>query len=585
LACTLIVGLLLACSSSEDEDVASVVPTQVAQVAPTQVVAAPVATTAPTAVAPTAVPPPVAPKVNRVIFGINQPSQVVITPGLDGGPITLFQNTPMYEYLIGMDPVTGAFLPQLATEWSLEPDGMSYRFKLRKGVQFHKGLGEFTAKDVMFTYETLTHPDAKHGETGFVRGAVEGLQVINDYEVLVKAKKPNMDLLITFASEQQQANLMMSKAQFEAAGQYPMAREEPLAGTGPYQFQSRSQGQYVRYERPPEKHWRLTPDFPELEIRWLDEASTRLASLLTGEIHITNLPEDQRPTALSGGMKLIQGPVPGLRTFLNVFCCMFDAPDVRWAGDLPVGQSFPYRYPDSPLQDVRVRRALNQAIDRDLLNESLFRGKGEVMVRNNYHPTRPAWDPSWEQRFPEAYGYDPQKARELLAEAGYNQNNPLETNMLMVNRPEYGGSEDVQEAIVGFWSDVGVKVNMLSWDKAKQSAKSRAWELDNHFQIAATSSHLGLGIRVYDSPQTRIGTPELPLMNELFVEARTTLELTRQRELLRQSGEVAYINYTDVPLFWLKAEALINPEFVSGWEFPGAISGTWSHLELIKAVK
>ncbi|MCZ6789558.1 MAG: ABC transporter substrate-binding protein [Chloroflexi bacterium] len=491
----------------------------------------------------------------------------------------------MYEYLIGMDPKTGAFVPQLATEWSIEPDGKSYRFKLRKGVQLHKGWGEFTAKDVLFTYDTLVHPDSLHGESGFVKGAVEGLQVINDYEVVVNAVAPNMDLLITFASEQQQANLMTSKASFDAVGEYPLGGDEPLAGTGPYQFLERAQGQFVRYERVPGDHWRITADFPELEIRWLDEASTRLASLLTEEIHITNLPEDQRPTALSGGMKLIQGPVPGLRTFLITFCCMFDAPDVAWAADLPVGQSFQQRYPDSPLQDVRVRRALNQAIDRDLLNESFFRGKGEIMARNNYHPTRPAWDPSWEQRFSEAYGYDPQKARELLAEAGYDQNNPFETNMLMVKRTEYGGSEDVQEAIVGFWRDVGVKANIVVMDRAQQSAKSRAWEFDNHYQISATSSHLGLGIRVYDSPQTRIGSPEIPLMNELFVEARTTLELTRQRDLLRQSGEVAYINYIDVPLFWLKAEVLINPKFVSDWEFPGAISGTWSHLELIKAAR
>ena len=66
------------------------------------------------------------------------------TPGKSGPP-TNVQNNPMYEYLIGMDPVTGAWVPELATEWSIEPDNASIRFKLRKGVPFHDGWGEMTA--------------------------------------------------------------------------------------------------------------------------------------------------------------------------------------------------------------------------------------------------------------------------------------------------------------------------------------------------------------------------------------------------------------------------------------------------------
>src|SRR5215212_7084732 len=71
---------------------------------------------------------------------------------------------PMYEYLIGFDPHSGKLIPQLATEWKLEPDGASYRFMLRKDVQFHKGYGDFSAKDVVFSWKDLTQADSTHGE-------------------------------------------------------------------------------------------------------------------------------------------------------------------------------------------------------------------------------------------------------------------------------------------------------------------------------------------------------------------------------------------------------------------------------------
>ena len=80
--------------------------------------------------------------------------------------------------------------------------------------------------------------------------------------------------------------------------------------------------------------------------------------------------------------------------------------------------------------DVRVRKALDKAINRDEMNKAFFAGKGEPMIVDHFHPSRAGWDPSWEQRFPEEYGYDPAKARALLAEAGYGPGKPLTTNIL-----------------------------------------------------------------------------------------------------------------------------------------------------------
>lgn len=80
--------------------------------------------------------------------------------------------------------------------------------------------------------------------------------------------------------------------------------------------------------------------------------------------------------------------------------------------------------PDSPLIDVKVRRALSKAIDRDAVNKAFFGGEGKPQFNSHFGPSRQGWDPSWERRFQEEYGYDQAAARRLLAEAGYGPSKP-----------------------------------------------------------------------------------------------------------------------------------------------------------------
>ena len=89
----------------------------------------------------------------------------------------------------------------------------------------------------------------------------------------------------------------------------------PPAGTGVYQFLSREQGVNVVFERVPYEHWRVSADFPEMEFRWAQEASTRLAGLIAGETHLTQLPVDQTEQAVSAGMALTQGTIDAQRVW------------------------------------------------------------------------------------------------------------------------------------------------------------------------------------------------------------------------------------------------------------------------------
>ena len=100
--------------------------------------------------------PVVEPKVNRVVIAFPGPSSEGNDSNFDFSSPPSVQLRPMYEYLVGVNGTTGAFEPQLATEWKVEPDGLGIRFKLREGIQFHNGWGEFTAQDVKHVLWSIT---------------------------------------------------------------------------------------------------------------------------------------------------------------------------------------------------------------------------------------------------------------------------------------------------------------------------------------------------------------------------------------------------------------------------------------------
>ena len=512
-------------------------------------------------------------KIERVVFGVNVLS-IEYSIMRHGSQTQSIQYRPEYEHLVALDPNTGQTIPELATEWSLEPDGLSFRFQLRKGVQFHHGWGEFTAKDVKHTHDQLALPDSEHGQAFSWARDVSAVEPVNDYEVIFRLTSPDANFLSKLG-EQQSMMPIQSKDNFDSAGEPPTPESLYIAGTGPYQMQSRSLGSYIRFERPEGNHWRITPDFQEFEYKFVGEPSTRLAGLLAGEMHIADIPKDLQEQATGKGMQIANGNVPGLRTWVNVQCCWTD----------PETGAYPAR-PDSPLTDVRVRKALSKAINRPLLNEAFFKNSASPMYMNHFHPTRLAWNTEWETRFPEQHGFDPVAARQILAEAGYNDNNPLETNFDIVELPHYAGASDLGEGIAGMFADVGVKVNLLTRDSAVRRAASRAYENHNHLIVSASSSDHFFGFAVWTTPIfSRTNANNIPEINALTEKGMMTLDPEEQFNIWRSIGDAYYETYQTLPLFWLPAEAVYNPEFISDYVFPGSITGTWTHIQNIRAAQ
>jgi ABC-type transport system substrate-binding protein len=588
-----IIGLLAIAACSSDDPTAT----------PTQ----------PAAAEPTATPTASGPAVDRLIMAVGAPTEFSNITRIPGQTNNWYLR-PHYEYLVGFDKTNGAFVPQLATEWNLEPDGHSWRYKLKAGVQFHGGHGEFTAEDVRFNWLLNALPDDVGSEANTLRKIVTDVEIVGPYEVVFHTTKPNADIFEVI-SEIQGGMEIRSKADFlsrgpgilsgvqssefannEAlpayaelvGGRDPLATETPLAGTGPYEIISMDQLSGIVY-RAVENHWRDTPDFAEFEMKFINEASTRLAELLTGGAHLAKLPEELLAEAEGRGFETFTAQVPAARYFLAWNGIYVPAGpnlgnDRVSANGVPAAKSYP-AYPDSPLMDIRVRKALNKAIDRDAINVAFFESKGIPMYKNHYLPDnaqRVGWNPEWETRFEDEYGYDPDAAKALLAEAGYDESNPLTTTMQLISIPAGPAGRDVQQSIASFWRAIGVEVTETSPDNADRRAKQREMHWDNHVYPVSTSGAQLVTVNVYGSsivPVLYLGM-QTPEGKGLILEALSTNVPQDRDGTLREVGDLYYDLHQDIPLFYLPNEVVGDPEIIEDFIFSGMISGApIDHLE------
>ena len=587
---TLVFSALLifaACGGSSGSDTATTATTTEPQ-APQQP-AQPVAATAPDAptrpstlaplVAPTASAAVAAPSgampgpaaVKRLVMAMTAPTEETNAGNRMGGTAA-WQLGPMYEWTASVDPETGAYTPMLAEGWTISEKAIKFRF--REGVQFHSGWGDLTAHDFAQSIADALHEDNTNAQ---YKANVAGVEVLNDREAQVNLKRINVTLFRNI-SQFVGGFEVMSVKNFQEAGEYPGLDDQPIAGTGPYQFVERAEGSYVRFKRVPYEHWRVTPEFEELELRFIGEESTRLAALLTGEIHISPLATDLHETAFSKGMSSVKGTIPAKRVLFGFLCCFLQDRTMPELG---------YVYPDAPMADIRMRRALSKAIDRDVINQALFNGGADNMVVQGYNPRSDGWNPEWPAQYEEHFAYDPDGAMALLADAGYGPNNPYEMGMILLS--SYRGlpeGQDVVLAVVDMLQDVGIKVNIESMDSSTQGSRARNLEFDNHLNLRSTSSDLFTNAFIYGSQWSR--TPSnfvTPRLNELHLAARATMNQSEHTKIFREVGDLFVSLNQSIPLLWVPTVVLYNPDVVSEWQFPGSMIALYSHFDGVRAAQ
>jgi len=361
----------------------------------------------------------------------------------------------IYEWLFYADPETVETQPGLATSWEMSPDGMTYTFHLREGVQFHEGWGEVTGEDVKYSWERMIDENSIGSPAGQLRRLIDTIEVPDPYTVVLHLQTPNAEIIRGHMTDYNAGGMIVCKEYVESVGDEE-ANAHPI-GTGPYTLAEEHQqaGPIVlKTIEGVESHWRVTPEFETVTFVLVPEEATRVAMLLAGEADLAPISYDSVESITGAGLQVVS--IPGSWVPLI------------WFGGITETQ--PERYvPDQPWADVRVRQALNYAVDRETIAESIFHG--EAVPAGAPNPV-----PGWVDIEP--YPYDPEKAKELLEEAGYADGFPLTLKTLTANP----GAElpVIGEAVALYWEEIGVDVTIVPTDWGSVRDELLAGQANNY---------------------------------------------------------------------------------------------------------
>jgi len=290
----------------------------------------------------------------------------------------------LYDTLVWLNE-EGELVPQLATDWQISDDGLTYTFTLRQGVTFHNGE-PFTADDVIATWEY--GGDDSNDYPGYYTVATS-VEAIDDFTVRITTAEPNAIFLTTMAK-----NWAIIPGDYMREVGIDAFAAAPV-GTGPFQFVSRTPGERIVMEANPNYWDPALPYLDGVEYRVISDPSTRVAAIQTGAVHIANRLTPELAESLEGedGVDVL--------TYLN--------DRVYYVAFKNIGAGV-----GTPLEDARVRQALNYGVDRFGIIEAIFSGYANpapgFVVEGNLGYDEPAMAP---------FAYDPERARALLAEAGY----------------------------------------------------------------------------------------------------------------------------------------------------------------------
>lgn len=358
-------------------------------------------------------------------------SQGTLRVGLPSEPSSLYiPTTPdkisdiaasqLYDPLVFQN-TAGEIVPALAESWESSEDGTVWTFKLRQGVTFHNG-DPFTADDVVATWEYGSAETSSWPEKYTIATSVEK---VDDFTVKVTTDGPKPLLMVTMHDFWS----IIPKKYMDEVGVEGFL-QKPV-GTGPFMFKEWVKGEQLTYVANPNYWQKEYPKAAELVFRFIPESATRVAAIQQDEVDIvTRLSAEEADSLKSvDGVKVVQYQVPRIyyMAFNNLSGSDSDA-----------------------IRDPKVRQAINYATDVDGIITALFAGNGQraagyvASSELGYGIVPP---------FP----YDPEKAKALLAEAGYADG--LEMGMACPTGV-YAAFEEVCQAIVSNLGDVGITVNL-----------------------------------------------------------------------------------------------------------------------------
>lgn len=427
--------------------------------------------------------------------------------------------------------------PGLAESWESSEDGLTWIFNLRKGVTFHDGT-PFNAEAVLFSLNRQhdkTHPYHDVGgsyvyweDTGLA-GIVDKITASDEYTVQIKLKEPYAPFIYTIAITP--FAIVSPSAVKEFGDKYS---NNPV-GTGPFIFERWDRKDKIVLKAN-ENYWGGRPKIDRVIFRSIPDNAVRLIELQQGNLHIMEFPnpDDLQQIQNDDSIELLSQPGTNI-------------------GYLALNMERP------PFNNNNVRLAINHAIDKKLIIEHLYQGLG-IPAKNPIPPTLWSYDDTIED-----FEYNPELAKKLLAEAGYE--NGFETTLwaLPVPRPYIPDGRALAEVIQSELSNIGIKAKIVTYDWGTYLEKTKNGEHD--MAMLGWSADLGdpdnffyflLSKASAEKPAGNIAFYKSDEMQNILEKARSITDREERIALYKEAQHLFHNDAPWVPLAHAKQVLVVN---------------------------
>ncbi|MEP0917450.1 ABC transporter substrate-binding protein [Leptolyngbya sp. DQ-M1] len=476
---------------------------------------------------------------------------------LEPGNVTdgnsLIVHNQIYNRLIQFKPGTTELEPSLATAWSASKDGKTWTFKLRQGVKFHDGTA-FNANAVKFNVDRWWDKNNPNGFRNAGKSYEIWGQIFGGYkgepDSLIQDVRVVDDSTLQFVLKQPFAAFptaiaaayfgIASPSAIQKAGANYGTPAGGAVGTGAFVFKGWQSGDRITLEKNP-NYWK--PELPksnQLVMRFVGDSGARLAQVRAGQIDFTvELAPDQK-TEIEQDQNLTVANRPSF----NV-------------GYLALNPSF------KPLSDVRVRQAIAHAINKPAIVQAFWKGSAQTTP----HFVPPALDWSTSPKLQD-YDYNPQKARDLLKQAGFPNGFEIDLWYMPVARPYFPTPKPISEAFAADLQAVGIRANLKTKDWAAYLADRNknpgypmfmlGWTGDYGDPDTFYYPHFGPG------STTDLGGWKNDRVTQLLNQARATSDRSARAKLYAEVDEIVHREAVRLSIVH-SDPLLVQRKTITGW--------------------
>ncbi|KPB16803.1 ABC transporter substrate-binding protein [Pseudomonas savastanoi] len=393
------------------------------------------------------------------------PGQYTTGTDFDAAAETIFNRLSQFER--GGTSV----VPGLATKWDISDDGLMYTFHLREGVKFHttpyfKPTREFNADDVLFTFNRMIDKDMPYRKaypTEFpyftdmgMDTNITKIEKVDDHTVKFTLGKVDAAFIQNMAMSFASIQSAEYAAKLLKEGKPELINQQPI-GTGPFVFKSYQKDSNIRYTGNKD-YWKPEDvKVDNLIFAITTDASVRMQKLKKNECQITAYPRpaDLEPLKADKNLKM-----PDQAGFNLGYIAYNVMPEIK-------GEDHP-----NPLAQLKVRQALDMAVNKQQIIDSVYQGAGQLAV-NAMPPTQWSYDDSIKDA-----PYDPEKAKTLLRAAGVKEGTELTLWAMPVQRPYNPNAKLMAEMLQADWAKVGIKVRIVSYEWGEYLKRTKNGEHD-----------------------------------------------------------------------------------------------------------